>query len=118
MWREIEAGSVWHGELVNRRKDGSLYLDDETITPVRAHGGEISHFVAIEVDTSERKHSESELRRLNRALSTLSRCNGALVHASDEDRLLHQVCETVVQTGGYRMAWVGYAEHDAGKTVR
>jgi PAS domain S-box-containing protein len=55
---------------------------------------------------------------LNRALSALSKCNGALVHASDEAALLQQICEIVVCTGGYRLAWVGYVEQDEGKTVR
>ena len=59
-----------------------------------------------------------ELRRLNRTLSTLSGCNAVLVHATDEDQLLNQICEIVVQVGGYRLAWVGYAEHDEGKAVR
>ncbi len=40
------------------------------------------------------------------------------MHATDEAQLLNQICEIVVQVGGYRLAWVGYAEHDEGKTVR
>ncbi len=67
---------------------------------------------------TERKRSELELLRLNRALTTLSKCNEALVHASDEAQLLNQICEIVVQDGGYRLAWVGHAEQDEGKTVR
>jgi PAS domain S-box-containing protein len=118
MWREIRSGSVWQGEIVNRRKDGSLYLEEMTITPVRAEGAAVSHFIAIKVDATERRRSELELRRLNRTLSTLSECNAALVHAKDENQLLNQICEIVVRAGGYRLAWVGYAEHDEGKTVR
>ncbi|MBN1889726.1 MAG: PAS domain S-box protein [Thermoflexales bacterium] len=47
LWETIKAGRVWHGELVNRRKDGSLYVEEQTITPVRDDYGEIAHFVAI-----------------------------------------------------------------------
>lgn len=47
MWETILAGQEWHGEIVNRRKDGSLYTEEETITPVRDGSGAISHFVAI-----------------------------------------------------------------------
>ena len=243
MWQTILSGAVWRGEIFNRRKDGSLFLEEVTITPVRVTGEEISHFIAIKVDATERKRAKDdllrseaalrslvenapygifrstpdgqilggnpaicrmlgyasetelmsvnmasgvyrnpeerlqlvetllkegkfdgfestwrckngsliairlsahasvdgngdtvfegfieditdhkrstlELLRLNRALSTLSRCNEALVHATDEAQLLNQICEIVVQVGGYRLAWVGYAEHDESKTVR
>ena len=55
---------------------------------------------------------------LTAALSALSKATDALVHATDEAQLLSQICEIVVQVGGYRLAWVGYAEHDGDKTVR
>jgi HD-GYP domain-containing protein (c-di-GMP phosphodiesterase class II) len=42
----------------------------------------------------------------------------ALIHASNEDQLLNQICRIIVGAGGYRMAWVGYVEHDANHTVR
>ncbi len=58
MWRQLLSGSVWQGEIFNRRKDGSLYLEEMTITPVRSDGAEISHFIAIKVDATERKHSD------------------------------------------------------------
>jgi len=62
--------------------------------------------------------STEELRRLNRALQTLSDCNQALVRAPDEATLLADVCRLLVERGGYRMAWVGYAERDETKSVR
>lgn len=57
---------------------------------------------------TDRKLSELEVGRLNRAMSTLSRCNEALLHATDEAQLLDEICEIVVSVGGYRLAWVGY----------
>jgi PAS domain S-box-containing protein len=63
MWATITAGHVWRGELVNRRKDGSLYTEEMTITPVRAASGEVTHFVAIKQDVSARKQMETELRQ-------------------------------------------------------
>ncbi len=50
------------------------------------------------------------LRRANRALKALSRCNAAMVHATEEQHLLRDICQIVVGEGGYRLAWVGYAE--------
>ena len=62
--------------------------------------------------------SKSEILRLNRALRTLSKCDGALIHAETESGLLNEICRIIVETGDYRLAWVGFAEHDEGKTVR
>jgi PAS domain S-box-containing protein len=59
-----------------------------------------------------------ELRRLNRTLRVLSECNQTLIHAEDESAFLREVCRIIVEVGGYRMAWVGYAEQDAAKKVR
>jgi PAS domain S-box-containing protein len=57
MWDTILSGRVWRGEIVNRRKDGTLHTIELTITPVRGRGGEITHFVAIEQDITLRKQA-------------------------------------------------------------
>ncbi len=61
LWDTILAGRVWQGELVNRRKDGSLYEESQTITPVRNEQGEISHFIGIKQDITDRRLREQEL---------------------------------------------------------
>src|SRR5450759_4694072 len=71
MWATILAGRVWHGQIVNRRKDGSLYPEEQTITPVRDANGEITHFIAIKQDLSERKKAEQELRESERRFSDM-----------------------------------------------
>ena len=63
LWNTILAGKVWHGELVNRRKDGTLYDEEMTITPVRNEAGEIAHFIAVKSDITERKKVEEALRQ-------------------------------------------------------
>ncbi len=63
-------------------------------------------------DITERKKAERELARTNRALKLLSGCSEALIRADDETTLLRDVCRLAVDTGGYRMAWVGYAQDD------
>ena len=62
MWRTIGSGEVWRGELVNRRKDGTLYTEEMTITPVFSRPAEIGHFIAIKQDITERKRSEELLQ--------------------------------------------------------
>jgi PAS domain S-box-containing protein len=68
LWNTILSGKTWHGEFTNRRKDGSLYQDEHTITPVLSDSGEITHFVAIMQDISERKRAEAEISKLNEQL--------------------------------------------------
>jgi len=62
MWKTILSGQIWRGELVNRRKDRSLYPEEMTITSVLNGAGEITHFIAIQLDITERKRSEEKLR--------------------------------------------------------
>ncbi len=58
MWQTILAGNVWFGKLTNRRKDGTLYTEEQTITPVRNSSGEITHFIAVKQDVTERDRGE------------------------------------------------------------
>ncbi len=69
-------------------------------------------------EVRERKSVEAALRLTNRALHLLSRCNSAVVQATEEKALLAELCRIAVESAGYRMAWVGRAEQDAAKTVR
>jgi PAS domain S-box-containing protein len=59
-----------------------------------------------------------ELRRANRTLRMLSECNEIVVRAQDEQALMQDICRVIVEVGGYRMVWVGYADNDDEKTVR
>ena len=63
MWAAIISGKIWHGELVNRRKGGSCYTEEMTITPVGLEGSGITHFVAIKQDITQRKQAEEALRQ-------------------------------------------------------
>lgn len=69
-------------------------------------------------DITDKKMAEISLARANRALTALSEVNHALVHVTDEHQLLLSVCKAIVKQSGYRMAWVGYLEHDEAKTIR
>ena len=64
------------------------------------------------------KGTENELQLTDRALRTISACNQALVHASSESVLLQDICQQIVDKGGYRMTWVGIPEHNEQKSVR
>ena len=66
----------------------------------------------------EQQKMEETLRKLSRALKAITECHQALIRASREADLLNEVCRIIVDVGGYSMAWVGYAERDASKTIR
>ncbi|MGF1495440.1 MAG: PAS domain S-box protein, partial [Elainellaceae cyanobacterium] len=59
LWQQVLAGRVWRGELINRRKDGSLYHESMTITPVYSCQNRVSHFIAVKQDITERKRLEA-----------------------------------------------------------
>ena len=79
LWNAIRAGNVWHGELVNRRKDGQLYTEDMTITPVRGTEGQIAHFVAIKQDVTEQRQLQQRIQQAQKmeAIGTLA---GGIAH--------------------------------------
>ncbi|MFI3158361.1 MAG: diguanylate cyclase [Methylococcaceae bacterium] len=64
MWANLLLGEHWRGELVNRRKNGSLYHEELNIAPVKNSDGEITHFIGIKEDISERKEMEAQLQKL------------------------------------------------------
>jgi len=85
MWRTILAGEIWHGETVNRRKDGSLYTEEQTITPVRDESGRITHFIAIKQDITPRKQAEKALEIERQRLFALMDGLPALVYLKAPD---------------------------------
>jgi PAS domain S-box-containing protein len=105
-------GDHWTGEYRFRRLDGSyVYVLDRGFV-MRDHTGHGVRMVGGMSDLTARKQAELDLARLNRALKMLSACNEAVTRAEGEVALLTEICRMAVGTGGYRMAWVGYARHD------
>ncbi len=87
LWETITSGAQWHGELQNRRKDGSLYWEQASIAPVSDQAGRMSHFIAIKEDITERKRAEEALRNYMERLEIL--------HEIDQSVLAAQLPETV-----------------------
>ncbi len=97
---------------------GVLRSYQSTKVALRDSNGRIYALCGISTDITERKAKEESLRQVHRALRVLSNCNSAVVHATDEQTLLDEVCRVAVGPAGYLLAWVGCAEHDEPKTVR
>jgi len=71
LWAALERGETWTGEFINKRKDGSLYVELARITPLRQADGRITHYLAIKEDITERKRVAAELDRHRHHLEEL-----------------------------------------------
>ncbi len=79
MWTTLLDGRVWRGELTNRRKDGVLYVEDQTITPVTDATGAITHFVSIKRDLSAQRTLEAQLLQAQK-MEVVGRLSGGIAH--------------------------------------
>ncbi len=108
LWGTILSGQVWRGKVVNRRKDGSLFTEEQTVTPVRDSQGQISHFVAIKQDVTERERAQDTQARLVAILEATTDYVGI---ADADGRTLY------LNAGGRRMRGIGEAEDVSGAPV-
>lgn len=87
LWGTILQGKVWQGEIVNRRKDGTLYTERMSITPV-AEGGEIRYFIALKRDATQEKAQKQALEESEALFRTLAETAPALILMWQEERLV------------------------------
>jgi two-component system cell cycle sensor histidine kinase/response regulator CckA len=87
-------------------------------SPIKTDAGEVIGAAMLAQDMTERKRAEEGLRRANRALRVISDSNKVLARATTEPALLSDICRVIIETGGYRWAWIGFAEHNGLRTVR
>ncbi|MGA2107638.1 MAG: GAF domain-containing protein, partial [Syntrophorhabdales bacterium] len=121
LFTERDAHVLAGGKEVNELQLTNLQGHVRTISTTKTlycdEAGE-KYVVGVIRDISELKRANDETLRLNRELRAISECNQVLLRATHEQKLLEDICGIVCEEAGYRMAWVGYAENDAAKTVR
>lgn len=115
--RCIESGDLVEEEAAMDLGQGERILH-ATVIPARSERGHVRRIVGLMRDMTEYRRAEEVQRRLNRELRAVSECNQVLLRAADEASLLNDICQIICEVAGYRMAWVGYAEHDSGKSIR
>jgi PAS domain S-box-containing protein len=71
LWEKLCNGQPWHGELINKRKNGEVYWEDVHIAPVKSLAGDVSHYVAVKTDITERRLAALELERYSNHLEEL-----------------------------------------------
>jgi PAS domain S-box-containing protein len=79
LWGQILSGQVWQAEMINRRKDGTQYSEESTITPVRDDTGQITHFIAVKQDVTARKELEAQLRQ-SQKMEAIGQLAGGVAH--------------------------------------
>jgi diguanylate cyclase (GGDEF)-like protein/PAS domain S-box-containing protein len=112
LWSTILSGNVWHGELINRRKDGNVITEEQTIAPVRDSSGKIIHFIAIKQDITERKRAEESLSKRTDQIATLNRVMQALSSTLDISRVLDTILHEIQQVVPYDSASVWLCKDD------
>jgi PAS domain S-box-containing protein len=116
IWNALDTAGGVLVEGVHRHKDGSVF-------PVEISGrafdvdGRIYRQSFVR-DITQRKELEREVVRLSRVQKALQAANSVLLRAGGEDDLYQEMCEILVQLGGYRLACISAANNDAGKTIR
>ena len=89
LWQTVTAGQVWQGEIINRKKNGRLYTEEQIITPVCAEDGRVTHFIAIKQDITRRKQAEEQLEEYTERLR--------LIHTIDQAILSKQAPDEIAQ---------------------
>ncbi len=85
LWDTILKGEVWRGELINRRKDGSEYSEEMTITPLVQPDGTITNFIALKQDITERKQTEEQLKLAHKQAVEANRLKTQLLASVSHD---------------------------------
>jgi len=111
MWQKLMEGQVWQGEIVNRRKDGSLYTEEQIITPVRDEKGQVFRFIAIKQDITRRKQAETREARRREMLQTVIQLGKAVTQVTDPRLCLLEIYQSV--RAGLGFDRVGLFSYDA-----
>ncbi|MFP4305740.1 MAG: PAS domain S-box protein [Desulfococcaceae bacterium] len=79
MWQTLRRGDVWSGHFINRKKNGELYEEEASISPVKDPEGEIAHFVAVKRDVTEEIKMERQLRQAQK-MESIGTLAGGIAH--------------------------------------
>lgn len=104
--------------LITYASDGRQVLVQSVKTPLFDARGLIYAVAGVARDITALRQAQMELRRVNRASRLLGEYSSMLLQSEDGDTLIHKLCDLAVSEAGYRMAWVGVAEHSHGKPIR
>lgn len=124
MWETITSGSVWDGQIVNERKDGTQCWVEMTIAPIVNESGAVEKFVAVDTDITERKERKQQITEqkerlevLNRTNEVLRDINRELVQATTREEIEQAVIQQFADSDQYEFAWIS-AQSITNESVR
>lgn len=112
LWKTILAGNVWVGEIDNRRKNGSLYIEQQTITPVFDQDHRISHFIAIMQDITEYKVAQESIKETNRLLHAVSSAQSQFIADTGVHELFENLLKDLLSLTRSEYGFIGEILHD------
>ncbi len=93
LWETIQAGHVWHGEIINKHRTGYLYTEEQIITPVFDEEGVITNYIAIKHDISKRKEAERKLQKYAERLRLIHAIDQAILKQQSPDEIAYVVLD-------------------------
>ena len=101
-----------------RDKSGAALDTGMSLAPLIDQDDQIVGMIVMLINLSLQQEKDANLQQVHRDLDVLSEAKRAVFRAVDEGEILRNMCETIVRVGGYELAWVGFTEGDALKTVQ
>lgn len=101
MWGKITIGETWQGEIINKRKDGTNYWEEMQITPIKNPRGEITNFIAIKEDITERKKADESLKESELRFRGLYENATIGIYRSAPDGKILLANPTLIKIAGY-----------------
>jgi PAS domain S-box-containing protein len=117
LWETVLGGEHWFGEIINRRKDGTLYYEEQHITPVRSNDGPITHLIAIKQDVTKRREAEiqlqSQLLESERLTFLLNQANYQLeIKVQERTAELAKANEQLKELDNLKSSFIGVISHE------
>ncbi|GAA0787237.1 EAL domain-containing protein [Marinobacterium sediminicola] len=99
LWKTLEKGKEWHGHLLNRRKDGSLFWESASISAVRDEFGNCQSYIAVKEDITQQKEMEEQLKMIEAVFST----SNEAIMVADRDGLIKTINPAFSRITGYTL---------------
>lgn len=111
MWATLKSGRTWHGELVNKRRDGTLFTEEATITPVLATDGSLLQYIGVKRDVTVARAWQSHLDQPAIAQATMSAMIADLVPGTTPESTAEAICDRVLTLPGIVFAGLALFSH-------
>ena len=101
MWATLTSGNAWQGEFHNRRKDGTFFWEQASISPVFNDQGVLLHFVAVKEDITERKQANEKISELNRDFVSFLENSSDFIYFKDKNSRFRFCSQTLADITGH-----------------